>query len=120
MRAAAAILALLASGCFTVSGAMTSLAGCSGEDFASVLRSLGYRMEKRPPPAPPASAEQRAPDSKSTAQGAEPAQPEIQQSQTESSAADTPVPTDLSQQPAADEEKEKANRVPALATEKRR
>jgi ATP-dependent RNA helicase SUPV3L1/SUV3 len=35
---------------FTVSGGMTSLAGCSGEDFASVLRSLGYRMEKRPKP----------------------------------------------------------------------
>ena len=42
---------------FTVSGGMTSLAGCSGEDFASVLRSLGYRMEKRPMPVdPPASA----------------------------------------------------------------
>ena len=35
---------------------MTSLAGCSGEDFASVLRSLGYRMEKRPKPAEPAPA----------------------------------------------------------------
>jgi ATP-dependent RNA helicase SUPV3L1/SUV3 len=33
---------------FTVAPAMTSLAGCSGEEFASVLRSLGYRMEKRP------------------------------------------------------------------------
>ncbi len=32
---------------FTVTAGMTSLAGCSGEDFASVLRSLGYRMEKR-------------------------------------------------------------------------
>jgi ATP-dependent RNA helicase SUPV3L1/SUV3 len=44
---------------FTVSVGMTSLAGCSGEDFASVLRSLGYRMEKRPKPAepPPASAQ---------------------------------------------------------------
>jgi ATP-dependent RNA helicase SUPV3L1/SUV3 len=42
---------------FTVTVGMTSLAGCSGEDFASVLRSLGYRMEKRPKPAelpPPA------------------------------------------------------------------
>ena len=41
---------------------MTSLAGCSGEDFASVLRSLGYRMEKRPKPAepPPASEAIRA------------------------------------------------------------
>jgi ATP-dependent RNA helicase SUPV3L1/SUV3 len=35
---------------FTVSIGMTSLAGCSGEDFASVLRSLGYRMDKRPKP----------------------------------------------------------------------
>ena len=35
---------------FTVTVGMTSLAGCSGEDFASVLRSLGYRMEKRPKP----------------------------------------------------------------------
>src|SRR5215470_2485137 len=41
---------------FTVTVGMTSLAGCSGEDFASVLRSLGYRMDKRPrpPEAPPA------------------------------------------------------------------
>ncbi|MDB5600017.1 MAG: ATP-dependent Helicase, partial [Xanthobacteraceae bacterium] len=38
---------------FTVSGAMTSLTGASGEDFASILRSLGYRMEKRPKPAEP-------------------------------------------------------------------
>jgi ATP-dependent RNA helicase SUPV3L1/SUV3 len=33
---------------FTVTGAMTSLAGCAGEDFAAVLKGLGYRMEKRP------------------------------------------------------------------------
>jgi ATP-dependent RNA helicase SUPV3L1/SUV3 len=35
---------------FTVTVGMTSLVGCSGEDFASVLRALGYRMEKRPRP----------------------------------------------------------------------
>jgi len=41
--------------CFTVTQAMTSLTGSSGEDFASILRALGYRMEKRPkPPEPPA------------------------------------------------------------------
>jgi ATP-dependent RNA helicase SUPV3L1/SUV3 len=34
---------------FTVTGAMTSLAGCAGEDFAAVLKGLGYRSEKRPP-----------------------------------------------------------------------
>jgi ATP-dependent RNA helicase SUPV3L1/SUV3 len=41
---------------FVVTQAMTSLTGSAGEDFASVLRALGYRMEKRPPlpPAPPA------------------------------------------------------------------
>jgi len=34
---------------FTVTQAMTSLTGSAGEDFASILRALGYRMEKRPP-----------------------------------------------------------------------
>jgi len=40
---------------FTVAVGMTSLVGCSGEDFASVLRSLGYRMEKRPRAVEPSS-----------------------------------------------------------------
>jgi ATP-dependent RNA helicase SUPV3L1/SUV3 len=43
----------LAGGGFTVVNSMTSLIGAAGEDFASVLRSLGYRMEKRPKPAEP-------------------------------------------------------------------
>ncbi|HTV28914.1 MAG TPA: helicase-related protein [Xanthobacteraceae bacterium] len=37
-------------GGFTVVNTMTSLIGASGEDFASILRSLGYRMERRPKP----------------------------------------------------------------------
>ncbi|MCK1744351.1 helicase [Bradyrhizobium sp. 139] len=42
---------------FVVTQAMTSLTGSAGEDFASVLRALGYRMEKRPPlPAKPVAA----------------------------------------------------------------
>jgi ATP-dependent RNA helicase SUPV3L1/SUV3 len=36
---------------FTVTGAMTSLTGASGEDFSSILRSLGYRMDRKPKPA---------------------------------------------------------------------
>ncbi|MCB4767599.1 helicase [Ancylobacter sp. Lp-2] len=40
-------------GGFTATVAMTSLAGCAGEDFASILRSLGYRMEHRPAPVEP-------------------------------------------------------------------
>jgi ATP-dependent RNA helicase SUPV3L1/SUV3 len=43
-------------GGFTVTVNMTSLTGSSGEDFASILRSLGYRMEKKPKPAEPAPA----------------------------------------------------------------
>jgi ATP-dependent RNA helicase SUPV3L1/SUV3 len=54
---------------FTVTGGMTSLAGCSGENFASVLRSLGYRMERRPKPAEPV----RTP-AEAMAQPAQPAQ----------------------------------------------
>src|SRR5439155_26744650 len=54
-------------GGFTVTVAMTSLTGCSGEEFASILRSLGYRMEQRPkpsappPPPPEATATEPAP-----------------------------------------------------------
>jgi ATP-dependent RNA helicase SUPV3L1/SUV3 len=35
---------------FTVTQAMMSLTGSAGEDFASILRALGYRMERRPKP----------------------------------------------------------------------
>jgi ATP-dependent RNA helicase SUPV3L1/SUV3 len=37
---------------FVVTQAMTSLTGSAGEDFASILRALGYRMERRPQLAP--------------------------------------------------------------------
>jgi ATP-dependent RNA helicase SUPV3L1/SUV3 len=45
---------------FVVTQAMTSLTGSAGEDFASILRALGYRMEKRPP-LPPKAAVVEAP-----------------------------------------------------------
>jgi ATP-dependent RNA helicase SUPV3L1/SUV3 len=44
----------LEGGGFTVTVNMTSLTGSSGEDFASILKSLGYRMDKRVKPAEPA------------------------------------------------------------------
>src|SRR3954463_897221 len=37
---------------FVVTQAMTSLTGSAGEDFASILRALGHRMERRAPPPP--------------------------------------------------------------------
>ncbi len=40
-------------GGFTIVSGMTSLTGASGEDFASILRALGYRMERRPKPPEP-------------------------------------------------------------------
>ena len=63
-------------GGFTITGNMTSLTGTSGEDFASVLRSLGYRMEKRPKPVEPTPVAEETP--------AAPA--------AESAAAETPTP----------------------------
>jgi len=49
---------------FVVTQAMTSLTGSAGEDFASVLRALGYRMDRRPPlPPKPAPVETPAAES---------------------------------------------------------
>jgi ATP-dependent RNA helicase SUPV3L1/SUV3 len=46
---------------FVVTQAMTSLTGSAGEDFASILRALGYRMDKRAPlPPKPAVVETEA------------------------------------------------------------
>ena len=50
----------VAGGGFTVVNTMTSLTGASGEDFASILRSLGYRLERRPKPAEPVERRQLA------------------------------------------------------------
>jgi ATP-dependent RNA helicase SUPV3L1/SUV3 len=68
---------------FTVTQAMTSLTGSAGEDFASVLRSLGYRMDRRAPlpeePKPAEAAAAPAADNEAAA-----------------------VPTDAASEPAAD------------------
>jgi ATP-dependent RNA helicase SUPV3L1/SUV3 len=58
---------------FVVTQAMTSLTGSAGEDFASVLRALGYRMEKRAPlPPKPVAAETPAAET-APAEAVEPA-----------------------------------------------
>ena len=58
---------------FVVTQAMTSLTGSAGEDFASILRALGYRMEKRPP-LPPKPAVVEAPAAEAVAAEAAPAE----------------------------------------------
>ena len=67
---------------FTVTGAMTSLTGASGEDFASILRSLGYRMDRKPKPA-------------------EPVVPAVAPA-AEAPAAETPTPTPTAEAPATE------------------
>jgi ATP-dependent RNA helicase SUPV3L1/SUV3 len=64
---------------FTVTGAMTSLAGASGEDFSSILRSLGYRMDRRPKPAEPVEVKPSEPAAMSVADAPAPAEAETQQ-----------------------------------------
>jgi ATP-dependent RNA helicase SUPV3L1/SUV3 len=46
---------------FVVTQAMTSLTGSAGEDFGSILRALGYRMERRPAPPPKPTAVEATP-----------------------------------------------------------
>ena len=48
-------------GGFSVTADMMSLVGCSGEDFASILKGLGYRLERRPLKVEPKPAEDETP-----------------------------------------------------------
>jgi ATP-dependent RNA helicase SUPV3L1/SUV3 len=83
---------------FTVSVAMTSLVGSSGEDFSSILRSLGYRVDRRPKPADTAPqspiAEAGTPDSPSVAADATPSEPAPVETVTDEPAHDTAMPVD--------------------------
>src|SRR5262245_42756818 len=80
---------------FTVTIAMTSLTGCAGEEFASILRSLGYRMDKRsrpgaPPPAAPQVADAAPANDAAAAAVEAPAEPSA-----DTPAADTaPIPVE--------------------------
>ena len=61
-------------GGFTVVPDMMSLVGCSGDEFSSILKSLGFSAQKRKAPQPPAPEE--LPASEEPAAPAEPAAPE--------------------------------------------
>jgi ATP-dependent RNA helicase SUPV3L1/SUV3 len=85
-------------GGFTVVNTMTSLTGASGEDFASILRSLGYRMERRPKPLDPPS--EPAPE-RAVAAGPAPAEETIQSATHDGDvASDTATPTEPADPPA--------------------
>jgi ATP-dependent RNA helicase SUPV3L1/SUV3 len=60
---------------FTVTGAMTSLLGASGDDMAAILKDLGYVMNRRPKPAEPATEVAPGPREPTPAPEPEPPQP---------------------------------------------
>jgi ATP-dependent RNA helicase SUPV3L1/SUV3 len=90
---------------FVVTQAMTSLTGSAGEDLASIMRALGYRMEKRPPlpPAPPQAVEMPVADAATDVSAEAPAEVSaditelVQEAVTEAppleAAADEPAPS---------------------------
>ncbi|MGE0063997.1 MAG: helicase-related protein [Xanthobacteraceae bacterium] len=84
---------------FTVTGAMTSLTGASGEDFASILRSLGYRMDRKPKLPEPAAAIAEAPAAE--AAGAETSTEETAEPEAAPEAADVDAPDAASENSAA-------------------
>ncbi|HWK00426.1 MAG TPA: helicase-related protein [Xanthobacteraceae bacterium] len=88
---------------FTVTVAMTSLVGCAGEDFAAILRALGYRMDRRPAPAEPAAAE-AAPSDTPT------------ETQTEAAAATETAATEAPSEAPAEASVETPSEVPAAET----
>ncbi|MEJ1160351.1 DEAD/DEAH box helicase [Prosthecomicrobium sp. N25] len=112
--------AVMGGGGFTVTVAMTSLVGCSGEDFASILKSLGYRNEKRKvtrPAAKPTKAAEGAPtDAAATEAEAAPAVGEAETAPPEAApdlgTAEAAVPAEA---PAAPEPAA-AETIPAEAT----
>ncbi|HXZ45611.1 MAG TPA: helicase-related protein [Pseudolabrys sp.] len=81
---------------FVVTGAMSSLTGASGEDFASILRSLGYRMDRKPRPvdaAPAAAATSDAAAATTQAADAWPAPEEGGQTQVAAAESGTDMPS---------------------------
>jgi ATP-dependent RNA helicase SUPV3L1/SUV3 len=73
------------SGGFTVVPDMMSLVGCSGEEFSSILKSLGFSAQKRPAPEKPV----EVPVEKPVERAAE--QPAAEQPVAEQTAIDTPA-----------------------------
>src|SRR5690606_27206229 len=78
---------------FRVTVEMTSLLGCSGEDFSSILQSLGYRVKRVPKPASVAPVE--APAAEASAEA-----PALEEVLTENPVSTDPVEA-LESQPAS-------------------
>ena len=85
-------------GGFAIVPDMMSMVGCSGEEFSAILRSLGFRMMRRPAdPAPPPAVEKQPnePSSAAPAPAPAPAEPE-HTARSETQAADAQNPESAS------------------------
>jgi ATP-dependent RNA helicase SUPV3L1/SUV3 len=87
---------------FLITGAMTSLTGASGEDFASILRALGYRMDRRPKPPEPAPAAASA-DAAPAADAATDAAANAATDVTPAASGDAPIAPDVASSVASEE-----------------
>ncbi|WP_298874026.1 helicase-related protein [uncultured Bradyrhizobium sp.] len=98
---------------FVVTQAMTSLTGSAGEDFASVLRALGYRMEKRAPlppkPAAPVATEMPAAEPSAEAPATEEAAAPV-----DAAIEAAPEAVTVEDAPGMEQHDEPAHEVPAL------
>lgn len=93
-------------GGFTVTPDMMSLVGCSGEDFSSILKGLGYRLERRPVKVEPQPAAEEA---------AEPATREAEAPPPVEAQAEAPEPAEeQSEAPQPAEEQAEAEETPAF------
>lgn len=83
-------------GGFAIVPDMMSMVGCSGEEFSAILRSLGFRMMRRPADSAPPPAVQKQPNEPSSAAPAPaPAEPE-HTARSETQAADAQNPESAS------------------------
>ena len=77
-------------GGFTVTPDMMSLVGCSGDDFSSILKGLGYRLERRPVKAEPKPDETEAPKEENS-ESAELAAPKEENAESAEGAEEVPA-----------------------------
>jgi len=102
-------------GGFTVTQQMTSLLGASVEGVGSVLKSLGYRSEKRPDPAKPVEAAAEPVSAEVAA--ADSSDPPVESPTAGTPAEDGPTPAAEAPDPAAETSAPAAEESPAVAVE---
>jgi ATP-dependent RNA helicase SUPV3L1/SUV3 len=97
---------------FMVTVEMTSLLGCAGDDFSEVLKSLGYKLERKTVPASPEVQEAEASKEPEAGEEAKAAEETAEQSAAEPAEA-TPVQEPAKADPSADDASSVTAQTPA-------